>query len=204
MALNFKQALTFGLAGAAGVALAVVGGRNLMAARKVDSVQEEHDRKVRVHNLIHSEEYMISKQDFIKRFGDVFDYVHSYRYGRSVDTSKNEIVMSQFAMIIDEDVSMLLAAGLAAVHMFQDYADVFPDRPLVWNMSQTRYCTPQQFVGGKLDVAGLSFQPAELVDEATFIRQQINNHRELRVCAFIRDQATMINKIFDGDVVFGK
>ena len=112
--------------------------------------------------------------------------------------------MSQFALMLDEDVAMLLAAGLASTHMFADYSDVYKDQTLVWNASQTRYTSVSDFISGDVDVFDLAYPPNDLVTVAGYIRHQTNANREFRVCSFVKEQANFINQILDGTLVVGK
>jgi len=159
------------------------------------------ERNIRVHNHIHSEEYLMGMDQYLERFGDAFRYVHSYRHGYVPNNDKYQILMSQFALMLDEDVAMLLAAGLASTHMFADYSDVYKDQTLVWNAAQTRYTSVSDFISGSVDFIEPSFPPNDLVTVAGYIRHQTNANRELRLCSFIKDQAMFINKILDGEVV---
>jgi len=201
MALSIKQAIALGVIGAAGLGFAAAGIQGLRKTNSHNDAIALRERNIRVHNHIHSEEYLMGMDQYLERFGDAFRYVHSYRHGYVPNNDKYQILMSQFALMLDEDVAMLLAAGLASTHMFADYSDVYKDQTLVWNAAQTRYTSVSDFISGSVDFIEPSFPPNDLVTVAGYIRHQTNANRELRLCSFIKDQAMFINKILDGEVV---
>lgn len=204
MALTIKQAIALGLIGAAGLGFVAAGVQGIRKTNDRKDAIALRERNIRCHNQVHSEEYLMDMDKYLERFGNAFQYVHSYRHGYVPNNDKYQILMSQFALMLDEDVAMLLAAGLASTHMFADYSDVYKDQTLVWNAAQTRYTSVSDFISGEVDVFDLSFPPNDLVTVANYIRHQTNANRELRLCTFIKDQANFINKILDGEVVVGK
>jgi hypothetical protein len=204
MALTIKQAIALGAIGVVGLGFAAAGIRGISKTNARNDAIALRERAICVHNHIHSEEYLMGMDQYLDRFGEAFRYVHSYRHGHVPNNDKYEILMSQFALMLDEDVSMLLAAGLASTHMFADYSDVYKDQTLVWNAAQTRYTSISDFINGAVDSIEPSFPPNDLVTVAGYIRHQTNANRELRLCTFVKEQANFINKILDGEVVVGK
>lgn len=204
MALSIKQAIALGVIGAAGLGFVAAGVQGLRKTNERKEAIALRERNIHCHNRLHSEEYLMDMTQYLERFGNAFQYVHSYRHGYVPNNDKYIILMSQFALMLDEDVAMLLAAGLASTHMFADYSDVYKDQTLVWNASQTRYTSVSDFISGDVDVFDLAYPPNDLVTVAGYIRHQTNANREFRVCSFVKEQANFINQILDGTLVVGK
>lgn len=198
MALSIKNAIALGLLGAGGVALAVSGARNLYKAKQANEHYEKRERDIRLHNLNHSQDYLMSYETYLERFETAIRYVHSYRYGYNPVCSRNLILMSQFALLLDEDVAILLAAGMASTHMFDNYSELFTEQKLFWAATQSRYMPLEEFLHGHLDVFETSFTATDLVDTATYIKTKVRDNKEYRVAQFIKEQSEVIYKLLTG------
>lgn len=181
MATSFARVATGLFALSMLTATSILAYKDLLEIRELRrrrAAEREFESKLNVHNYLHEIASGVSYEAYHDRMLPVLDYVTvSLKLcARSDDDVYTNMTHSQFALLHDDDVAVLLAAAIIRAEGREAYYKLFPIGNLMYTHSLGRYIDIS-LKNGRYDTTVVTVTAEDLKILASTIRRIVNERK---------------------------
>lgn len=149
----------------------------------------------RIHNLVHAEESQVMFDDYFDRIKYAAHYVQNFKDDVHIaHDMPREIYHSQMAVLDNEELATLLAAGLTSIQFPLEYDALFGKQPLLFKPRQFRYVQPEEVRADAADQFDITVTAQMLKDTVKYINSTPADKAKAYplVVKFLGDQTKII------------
>jgi hypothetical protein len=181
-----------------GIALAYKAGSDLYTKRQEKKKRDAKKALFDNHNLNYSIPYGMTYLQYYNNVAVAVFYVQTYPYLVLLN-KEYEVLMCPFAIMIHNDVALMLAAAIAEKEFRQDYPRIFTRKPIRWLGEQSRYVTEKVYVSKTRDTLRPEYSVAAYLQHCLHLRECMKLNKDSSCVKFIRKQVKIIKHLLVED-----